>query len=193
MIEIEQPIENVESWDPGSGGLVPIGIYEVRIEGVEVKTATSGYPNLNLRTKVVEGPHIGGTIFASRSLHPNALGFFRGMLDLLNCFATGKNIDEQKLVGRFMKLQVIEYTKNDNSIGTKGDKMFMSDINAAKNDQIDITAHGKAGTTAGAARPTNGDARKTGAATGSRRASGPHEGAPAPSQAPPAKEDDLPF
>jgi len=200
MLEISDDIQNVESWDPGSGGAVPPGIYEVVIDSVEVKQAGSGFPNLSLKCKVVAGEHLGGTVFANRSLHPNALPYFRGLLDMLNCYATGKAIDESRLVGRFMKVQVVEYDKNDGSKGVKADKQFKSDINFGKNTELDISG-GHANVAPGvkaapapaqrpaatAVRPGNGNGNNGRAATAAQ---------PKPSAAPAAKpngDEDLPF
>lgn len=140
MLELEQEIQAYDSWDPGVGGKVVPGVYEARIETVVVQTSQSGHPKLNFKYQIVEGDYLGSIAFGDRSLHPNALPFFRGMLDVVSAFATGRTIDEQKLVGRYLKIQVIEYDKADSSKGVKVDKLFRSDKFGHKNDQIDISS-----------------------------------------------------
>lgn len=191
MVEVAQDIEQVESWDPGSGGRVPVGMYEVQVEAVEVRTSTTGYPKLGLKMRVVQGEYTGGILFGDRSLHPNALPYFRGLLDVLNLYATGKNIDEQKLVGRFVKVQATEYDKADGSKGVSVDKFFKSDINGGKNDEMDISGHNGNGTVAG-------EKAKTGAVSNARTAAAAAKAggsaAPVPAKAGAKKDDDdLPF
>jgi hypothetical protein len=140
MVTLEVPIEEVESWDPSAAGKVQPGIYEAMIEDVEVKNAQSGYPKLSVRYRILEGEASGGAVYGERSLHPNSLPYFRGFLDLLNVFATGKAIDEQKLVGRYLRVQVVEYDKQDGSKGVKVEKVFKSEANGHRNEQLDITA-----------------------------------------------------
>jgi hypothetical protein len=139
MVELEQDLKEIESWDPGSGGKVSLGMHEAVIDTVEVKTSTTGFPKLDIRYKVVAGDCVGATVFGSRSLHPNALPFFRGMLDVLNCFSSSRKFDEQKLVGRYLRIYVEEYDKaNDAGKGLKVEKLFKSEINDHKNEQLDI-------------------------------------------------------
>jgi hypothetical protein len=173
MVQVEQEIQEVESWDPGGGGKLVPGIYEAKILAVEVKESQSGHPKLSFKYQVVDGESIGCLCFGDRSLHPNALPYFRGMMDVLNCFATGRAFDEQKLVGRFLKVQVIEYDKQDQTKGLKVEKQFRSDTHV--NDQLDITA-----TSGGGARAP--EKAKTG---GNGNGSG--------NKAPAGKVDDLPF
>ena len=149
MLEIDQNIEGVESWDPGSGGKVTPGVYEAVIETVEVKTSTTGFPKIAMKFKVVQGDCMGGIVFGDRSLHPNALPYFRGLMDLLNVYANGRSIDEQKLVGRYCKVHVAEYDKNDGTKGVSVEKYYVSDINAHKNEQLDISAGANKGVRAG--------------------------------------------
>lgn len=175
MIQVEQELEQVESWDPGGGGKLVPGIYEVKIVTVEVQTSQSGHPKLNFKYQVVDGEHLGAFTFGDRSLHPNALSYFKGMLDVLNCYATGKVFDEQKLVGRFLKVQVIEYDKQDQTKGLKVDKLFKSDIHV--NDQLDITATKSGGAQAPSKTQTGG------------KGNGKNQPAPQPA----GKIDDLPF
>ena len=151
MVQVEQEIDQVESWDPGGGGSLLPGIYEVKIISVEVQSSQSGHPKLNFKYQVVDGEHLGAFTFGDRSLHPNALSYFKGMLDVLNCYATGKAFDEQKLVGRFLKVQVIEYDKQNGEKGLKVEKLFKSDIN--HNDQLDITDNGGGGRAQAPAKP----------------------------------------
>lgn len=186
MVEVAQDIEQVESWDPGSAGKVPVGIYEAQVEAVEVKTSTTGYPKLGMKMRVVSGEFTGGILFGDRSLHPNALPYFRGLLDVLNLYATGKNVDEQKLVGRFLKVQAVEYDKSDGSKGVSVEKFFKSDINAGKNDEMDISAHSNGGTVAGekaTPRPGNGAAKAGQKSSGATPAAGGKK----------VPDDDLPF
>lgn len=177
MVQVEQEIEQVESWDPGGGGKLVPGIYEAKIVSVEAQTSQTGHPKLNFKYQVVDGEHLGAFAFGDRSLHPNALSYFKGMLDVLNCYATGKSFDEQKLVGRFLKVQVIEYDKQDQTKGLKVDKLFKSDIHV--NDQLDITAV----RSGGAQAPS-----KTGG-NGNGKGNGKNQPAPQPA----GKVDDLPF
>ena len=195
MVQIEHDLESVESWDPGGGGKLVPGLYEVKIVEVKVGDAQSGYPKLSLKLQVVDGEHIGAFCFGDRSLHPNALGYLRGMLDILNVYATGRSFDEQRLVGRFMKVQVVEYNKNDGSTGTKVDKMFRSDINDGKNDQLDISEGAARVAPKPVPRPTNGNGYSNGNGKTTPRpaATKPPAKASAPQQAPPPNDDDLPF
>ncbi len=196
MVAIEHNIQDIESWDPGGGGKLVPGVYEVKIAEVKVEDARSGsgYQKLAIKCQVVDGEHLGAMAFADRSLHPNALGYLRGMFDMLNVYANGRSFDEQKLVGRFMKVQVVEYAKGNGDPGLKVDKLFRSDINDGKNDQLDIS-EGAATVQqkpVQAARP---------AAARPPAANGNGNGKPAPATRPPATppaakkkpDDDLPF
>jgi hypothetical protein len=201
MVEIEHELENIESWDPGGGGKLIPGIYEVKIVEVKGETAQSGHPKLNIKCSVVDGDHIGSICFADRSLHPNALGYFRGMLDILNLFATGRSFDEQKLVGRFMKVQVVEYTKQDQSVGLKVDKLFRSGINDHKNEQCDISEGAHTTTVHPPARPNGNGNGKPAAAKPPAKPAAPAPAKPAAASKQPARasappvhsDDDLPF
>ena len=178
MVEVEQEIQEVESWDPGGGGKIEPGIYEAKIVSVEVQSSQTGHPKLNFKYQVIDGLSTGCFAFGDRSLHPNALPYFRGMLDVLNCFATGKSFDEQKLAGRYLKIQVVEYEKQNHEKGMKVDKLFKSDINV--NDQLDITA--VKGGTHGPSKPQN--SAGAGKGNGANRQ---------PVAASGGKLDDLPF
>ncbi|MFH0989928.1 MAG: DUF669 domain-containing protein [bacterium] len=189
MVELEQPVEELESWDPGAGVKVEPGFYEVRIDAVEPKTASSGFPNLNFKFKVVEGTAMGASVYGSRSLHPNALPYFRGFMDLVNTFATGRNIDEEKFIGRYLRVLVIKYDKNDGSgKGVKVDKLFLSEINAAKNDQIDVSASTRAKLVPGKSLQP---AQPAGARVGGPGRSGATVHVPAAAGG--RRDDDLPF
>ena len=114
-------------------------MHEVQIIEVKLEDAKSGYQKVNMKCKAVAGECVGSTVYVNRSLHPNALRYFRGMLDILNCFATTQDLDEQKLVGKYMRVFVEETPKTDGSGMTlKVDKMFVSEINADKNLPTDI-------------------------------------------------------
>lgn len=193
MVEIEQEIENIESWDPSGGAKLVAGIYEVEIAEVKVEDAKSGYPKLNMKCKVVSGDHMGATCFVDRSLHPNALGYFRGMLDMLNLFATGRSFDEKKLVGRFMRVQMVDSYKADGVTPTlKSERLFRSEVNDHKNEQADIS-EGAHTTTVPASRG-NGN----GKAAAAKPIAKPAPAArpvprPAPAAAGTKGDDDLPF
>jgi len=183
MVDMGQDLNDVEAFDPGSGGKVTVGFHELEIVEVEAKVSASNFPILNIKYRVVAGPSVGGTIYGSRSLHPNALPFFKGYLDVVNCFATTRSFDEQKLVGRYLKGYAEEYTKTGGAHageqGTRIEKVFKSEINAEKNAQIDLSVSARPArelVTAGAGQPKNG---KAAGAT--------------PPPPPDDKVDDLPF
>ncbi|GEM_PF-3403152 len=184
MVDMGQDLNDVEAFDPGSGGKVTVGFHELEIVEVEAKVSTSNFPILNIKYRVVSGPAVGGTIYGSRSLHPNALPFFKGFLEVVNCFATQRNFDEQKLVGRYLKGYAEEYTKTGGAHageqGTRIEKVFKSEINFDKNSQIDLSLSARPErelVTAGAGKPGNG------------KAAGANS-SPKPSD---DKVDDLPF
>ena len=106
MVHIDKPLDEIESWDPGASGSVKPGMHEVQIAEVKLEDTKngSGYQKVSMKCKVVAGECIGGNVFINKSLHPNALGYFRGMLDILNCYATSQDIDEQKLKGKFLRI-----------------------------------------------------------------------------------------
>ena len=196
MVEIEHNILAVEWWVRGGGGRLVPGVYEVKVTEVKVEDARSGsgYQKLAMKCQVFDGEYMGAIAFCDRSLHPNALGYLRGMFDMLNVYANGRSFNEQKLVGRFMKVQVVEYTKQNGEAGLKAEKLFRSDINDGKNEQLDIsegaaTVHPKptpARPSPAPARPPAANGNGNGKATGTR-----------PPASPPAakkkSDDDLPF
>ena len=192
MVEIEQEIENIESWDPSGGGKLVAGIYEVEIAEVKVEDAKSGYPKLNMKCKVVSGDHMGSTCFVDRSLHPNALGYFRGMLDMLNLFATGRSFDEKKLVGRFMRVQMVDSYKADGVTPTlKSERLFRSEVNDHKNEQADIS---EGATTVPAARVNgNGNGKAAAAKPAAKPVPATRPAARPPAAAGKKADDDLPF
>ena len=162
-------------------------MHEVQIVEVKLEDAKSGYQKLNMKCKVVVGDSIGGTVYVNQSLHPNALGYFRGMLDILNCYATTQDLDEQKLDGKYMRVFVEETPKTDGSGGKtiKVDKMFVSEINADKNLPTDISEGAKARPVAAPQHSVAGRGQVAGGGNGRSAASS--------RQAPPQKIDDLPF
>lgn len=189
MVHIDKPLDEIESWDPGASGSVKPGMHEVQIAEVKLEDTKngSGYQKVSMKCKVVAGECIGGNVFINKSLHPNALGYFRGMLDILNCYATSQDIDEQKLKGKYMRALVEEVPKTDGTGGTviKTEKLFVSEINADKNLATDISEGAKA-------RPV---AAPQHSVAGRGQVAGGGNGRPAASsrQAPPQKIDDLPF
>jgi hypothetical protein len=161
-------------------------MHEVQIVEVKLEDAKSGYQKINLKCKVVAGDGIGGTVYANKSLHPNALPYFRGMLDILNCFATTQDLDEQKLNGKFLRILAEETPKTDGTGMTiKVDKMFASEINADKNMPTDISEGAKARSVAAPQHSVAGRGQVAGGGNGRSAASS--------RQAPPQKIDDLPF
>jgi hypothetical protein len=188
MITIEKPLDEIESWDPGSSGSCKPGMHEVVIDEVKLEDAQSGYQKVNLKLRVVAGESVGGTVYANKSLHPNALPYFRGMLDVLNCYATTKNLDEQKLKGKYLRVFVEEVPKSDNSgkMTLKVDKMFVSEINADKNLPTDISEGAKLRP----APPHASAPAQRSVAAGGKSVTGGGNGKATPA---PEKIDDLPF
>ncbi len=131
--------ENLESWNPGGGGMVPVGIYEARIVEVEVQKDNNGFPKLNMKHEITQGEHTGGTVYGNRSLSPKALNFFRGYCEMLSVSFRGMAFNEQGFVGRCLRIHVEEYPKQDGSTGTRVGRVYPSEI--AQNDPIDITVN----------------------------------------------------
>ena len=187
MITIDKPLDEIESWDPAGGSALKPGMHEVQIIEVKLEDAKSGYQKVNMKCKAVAGECVGSTVYVNRSLHPNALGYFRGMLAILGCYATTQHLDEQKLVGKYMRVFVEEVPKTDGSgMTVKVDKMFISEVNAEKNLPTDIAEGANA-------KPIHSVPQHSAPVTARPVAGGGNNRAASPRQAPPEKVDDLPF